>query len=160
MAGNLDRQTHIHKSMRCLTASAQKTNNRQMCLMDKYGFPRTKAKGQSTVYGFKTGDNVKAVVPNGKYRGKHIGKVMVRTSGYFDIKTIKGKFSLNYSYCKTTHKKESFTYQHGTKTILKIISNRRDCIKDIFNTVKSQFNILSNKALDNQSMLYSVEHYI
>ncbi|MBA3532949.1 MAG: hypothetical protein H0T73_13580 [Ardenticatenales bacterium] len=40
--------------------------SRQMCLMDKYGFPRTRAKQAKRVQGFQTGDIVRAVVPTGK----------------------------------------------------------------------------------------------
>ncbi len=36
---------------------------RQMCLMDKYGFPRTGPKEKHPKHGFKTGDMVKAIVP-------------------------------------------------------------------------------------------------
>jgi len=85
---------------------------------------------------------------------------MVRDSGWFDIKTIKGKVTTNYSYCKVLHKKESFIYQHGTKTILKIISNRRTYVKDIFNRIKSHFRILSSNVLDSQSILYGIEYYV
>jgi len=70
--------------------------NRQMCLMDKYGFPRTrldketgkrvpcKARGSKRVKGFQTGDHVRAVVPKGKYKGTHVGRVTIRASGSFD----------------------------------------------------------------------------
>ncbi len=40
--------------------------SRQMCRMDKDGFPRTRAKQAKRVQGFQTGDIVRAVVPTGK----------------------------------------------------------------------------------------------
>jgi 5-methylcytosine-specific restriction endonuclease McrA len=52
--------------------------NRQMCQTDKYGFPKAHRMRQRTVDGFRTGDMVRAVVPNGKYAGKHVGRVTVR----------------------------------------------------------------------------------
>jgi hypothetical protein len=44
-------------------------NTRQMCRMDKYGVPRTSAKGPRTVKGFRTGDLVEAIVRSGKKIG-------------------------------------------------------------------------------------------
>jgi hypothetical protein len=59
--------------------------SRQMCRVDKYGFPRTKAKQFKRVHGFQSGDMVKAVVPTGKKAGVYIGRVAVRTSGSFNL---------------------------------------------------------------------------
>ena len=70
-----------------LAISAQRWRRRQMCLMNDRGFPRTKAKGASRAYGFKTGDRVKAVVPTGKPRGTHVGNVAIKASGKFTIRT-------------------------------------------------------------------------
>jgi hypothetical protein len=36
--------------------------------------------------GFRTGDLVQAIVPKGKYAGRYTGVVLVRRSGYFDLK--------------------------------------------------------------------------
>jgi 5-methylcytosine-specific restriction endonuclease McrA len=44
--------------------------SRQMCRVDKYGFPRTSAKSQKTVHGFQTGDLIKAVVTKKKPQAK------------------------------------------------------------------------------------------
>ena len=64
--------------------------NRQMCLMNKYGFPRTKAKMikryiTPTGVAFQTGDHVYLNQPSGKYKGKYIGTVSIRADGRFDI---------------------------------------------------------------------------
>ncbi len=53
-------------SLRPLQIRATGHGSRQMCAMDKYGFPRTRAKQAKRVQGFQTGDIVKAVVPSGK----------------------------------------------------------------------------------------------
>jgi len=37
-------------------------------------------------FGFQNGDIVRADVPKGKYAGKHVGRVMTRANGYFDIR--------------------------------------------------------------------------
>lgn len=54
--------------------------------VDKYGFPRSYLPRQKRIKGFMTGDWVKANVPQGKYAGTSEGTVLVRTSGYFDIR--------------------------------------------------------------------------
>ena len=43
-----------------LLISAKGRGSRQMCRVDKYGFPRTSAKASKTIKGFQTGDMVKA----------------------------------------------------------------------------------------------------
>jgi 5-methylcytosine-specific restriction endonuclease McrA len=54
----------------------------------KQGFPRGYKLRQKQVCGFKTGDRVRAVVPATlKTAGRHVGRVQVRKSGSFAIKT-------------------------------------------------------------------------
>jgi len=80
-----------------LLIMAQRWQRRQMCLTNEHGFPRTKAKGTSRVEGFRTGDMVKAVVPSGKPRGTHIGKVAVKARGYFTVASVPG---VPLRYCR------------------------------------------------------------
>ncbi len=86
--------------------------SRRMCLPDKYGFPRTSAKGARIVKGFRTGDIVKAVVPKGKNVGVHIGKVAVRGSGRFNVvtgtETVQG---VSHRYCAVLHKADGFAFK-------------------------------------------------
>ena len=54
----------------------------------RQGFPRGYKMRQKQVCGFKTGDRVRAVVPAKlKTAGSHVGRVQVRKSGSFAIKT-------------------------------------------------------------------------
>ena len=54
----------------------------------KHGFPRGYKMRQKQVRGFKTGDRVRAVVPAKlKTAGIHVGRVQVRKSGSFSLKT-------------------------------------------------------------------------
>jgi 5-methylcytosine-specific restriction endonuclease McrA len=64
--------------------------SRQMCRMDRDGFPRTAAKSLRHVQGFQTGDLVRAVVPHGSNLGTHVGRVAVRASGKFNVTTKQG----------------------------------------------------------------------
>ena len=74
-----------------LLVTANGYGNRQMCLMDKRGFPRTKPKQTRSVKGYQTGDIVKAVVTHGKKVGTYVGRVAVRASGSFNITTGQGR---------------------------------------------------------------------
>lgn len=57
---------------------------------DKYGFPRQCLPRQKQFFGYRTGDFARAVVLKGKKAGTHIGRVAVRATGSFDIKTTQG----------------------------------------------------------------------
>ncbi|WP_189240709.1 RNA-guided endonuclease IscB [Planomonospora parontospora] len=57
---------------------------------DSYGFPRLTLPRIKQVRGFTTGDLVRAVVPSGKKVGTHTGRVAVRTTGNFNIRTARG----------------------------------------------------------------------
>ncbi len=79
--------------------------------MDKYGFPRTKPKQYKKVKGFQTGDIVKAVVTKGKKIGTHFGRVAVRKSGSFNIKTKEGTVQgISYRYCKLLQHADGYGY--------------------------------------------------
>jgi len=85
--------------------------NRQMCRMDKYGFPRTKPKQFKRVKGFQTGDIVKAVVTKGKKKGIYEGKVSVRASGYFNIKTKNGIVQgISHRFCTLRYRADGYNY--------------------------------------------------
>ena len=87
---------------------------RQMCLPDKYGFPRTSAKGSKSVKGFQTGDIVKAKVTSGKKVGTYVGRVAVRSTGSFNITTEQGTVQgISYKYCQVVHKMDGYSYQVG-----------------------------------------------
>ncbi len=93
-------------------------HNRQMCLMDKRGFPRTKRKGPSVAFGFQSGDMVKGIVPDGKPKGVHVGKVAVKQSGYFTITTAKRSVTdVPYRYCRRFHRADGYAYQKGVAAI-------------------------------------------
>jgi hypothetical protein len=83
---------------------------RQMCFMDKYGFPRTSAKKAKKVFGFQTGDIVKAEVSKGKNVGLHVGRASVRARGYFDIATSSGAVTISYKYCIKLHSCDGYAY--------------------------------------------------
>ncbi|MHA7297671.1 RNA-guided endonuclease IscB [Pseudarthrobacter sp. MDT3-1] len=67
---------------------------------DRFGFPRLIFPRRKNHFGFITGDTVRAVVPRGKYAGTHLGRVAVRSSGRFAIRTQTGVVpSVCHGYC-------------------------------------------------------------
>ena len=86
-------------------------------LSSKYGFPRAYLMRQKAVNGFQTGDLVKAIVTQGKKVGTYIGRVAVRTSGYFNITTKEGTVQgINYKCCKLISRNDGYGYEFQTKT--------------------------------------------
>ena len=92
---------------------------RQVIHVDKYGFPRTNKSNKlvrksalaKSVKGFKTGDVVKAVVTKGVKMGTYLGKVSIRTSGSFNIKTVNETVQgISYKYCKLIHQQDGYLY--------------------------------------------------
>ncbi len=97
-----------------LVATATGWQSRQMCLMDKPGFPRTRAKQQSRVQGFRTGDMVRAVVPVGKKAGTYVGRVAVRTTGRFNVTTSRGTIQgIAATSCRTLQHRDGYRYAKG-----------------------------------------------
>ncbi len=105
------------KQIMPLLITATGCQRRQMCLMDKHGFPRTSAKQQSRVQGFRTGDMVRAVVMSGKKVGTYVGRVAVRTSGKFNVTTCTGTVQgIPARSCQGIHHQDGYTYAKGGAT--------------------------------------------
>ncbi|NEO97554.1 MAG: HNH endonuclease [Symploca sp. SIO2E9] len=94
-----------------LTIKAMGRGNRQICTTNKHGFPirhRTRCK---TFYGFRTGDMVRAILPQGKFAGTHIGRLTVRKSGVFEMNTPKGKITpVRHKYCQLIQRNDGYMY--------------------------------------------------
>ena len=98
-----------------LLITAKGWGNRQMCTPNKYGFPSKHRTRCKTFFGFQTGDMVRAVLPSGKFAGTHVGRLAVRESGVFDLRTGLGKISpVRHKYCKTVHRNDGYMYAFST----------------------------------------------
>jgi len=94
-----------------LQIKAMGHGTRQMCRTDKYGFPSRYVPRFKFVRGFQTGDIVKALVTSGKKLGEYLGRVVVRSSGSFNILTAQGLVQgISYKYCKPIHRKDGYSY--------------------------------------------------
>ena len=99
-----------------LLITAEGRQRRQMVLMDKRGFPRTRAKQRSCVQGFRTGDIVRARVPSGKKSGSYVGRVAVRASGSFNTSTKTATIQgVAARYCTPLHHADGYSYQKGER---------------------------------------------
>jgi 5-methylcytosine-specific restriction endonuclease McrA len=95
-----------------LLMKATGRQSRQMCRMDRYGFPRTGPKQASVVKGFCTGDVVRAVVTSGVKVGTYVGKVAVRATGSFNITTLeKTVQGISRRFCTVLHHCDGYSYQ-------------------------------------------------
>jgi 5-methylcytosine-specific restriction endonuclease McrA len=96
--------------IRPLKIKAMGWGRRRRCNPDRFGFPRGQAVRQKSLFGFQTGDLVRAVVPKGKYAGAHVGRVAVRGSGSFRV----GKFDgLSWRHCRPLHRLDGYDYSDG-----------------------------------------------
>lgn len=95
-----------------LVIMAAGRGSRQMCRMDRFGFPRTQPKTARTVRGFRTGDLVKAVVTQGKKVGAYQGRVAVRATGSFDITTSHGTVQgISHRSCVLVQRNDGYRYE-------------------------------------------------
>ncbi|MCI0714512.1 MAG: RNA-guided endonuclease IscB [Chloroflexi bacterium] len=112
--GESGKQVFVQPALQPLLIQATGRGSRQMCRVDKYGFPRTGAKRVKRVHGFQTGDMVKAVVTQGKKAGTYVGRVVIRASGYFSIKTAHEMIQgISYRYCQLQHRSDGYVYQYA-----------------------------------------------
>jgi len=85
--------------------------SRQMCRVDRFGFPRTLPKRQKRVDSFQTGDIIQATVPSGKKAGSYTGRVAIRITGNFNIKTLNQTVQgINVRFCKRLHQSDGYEY--------------------------------------------------
>jgi 5-methylcytosine-specific restriction endonuclease McrA len=83
----------------------------QRTLIDRWGWPRGYLIRTKRVHGFQTGDMVRAKVPKGKRKGTHVGRVMVRASGSFDIQTISGRQpGIGWKHCVLLARRDGYGY--------------------------------------------------
>ena len=96
-----------------LLIAAKGQGTRQMCGTNKYGIPTRHRLRQKRHFGFQTGDLVRAVVPVGKRAGAHVGRVLTRASGSFDITTKHGRQAgISYRYCHIIQRADGYAYTY------------------------------------------------
>jgi hypothetical protein len=75
------------------------------------GFPRSYMMRSKSSHGFRTGDIVRAVVPSGKNRGTHVGRVIVRATGAFGISSAGTTADgVSYRRCRVVQRADGYDY--------------------------------------------------
>ena len=109
--GKTGEHVRLDPTQPTLQIKAVGRGNRQMCRMDRFGFPRTSAKSTKTVRGFRTGDMVRAEVLSGKKTGVYLGRVAVRSTGSFNITTATGTVQgISHKYCHRLYRADGYSY--------------------------------------------------
>ncbi len=99
-----------------LLITAEGHGRRQMCLMSKRGFPRTRPKQKKSIRGFQTGDIVRARVNKGKKIGTYTGRVAIRSNGYFNITIWKEVVQgIKHTDCTILHHGDGYSYTKGER---------------------------------------------
>ena len=88
----------------------------QRTRLDSFGFPRGFRTRTKRHFGFATGDRVRAVVPSGKNAGTHVGRVAVRSSGRFNVRTTAGLVQgISHKYCRLIQRADGYGYSLDRK---------------------------------------------
>jgi 5-methylcytosine-specific restriction endonuclease McrA len=95
-----------------LAASSMGRGSYSRTRSDRYGFPRLRLTRTKQHHGFATGDLVRAVIPTGKKAGTHTGRVAVRATGSFNIRTAAGTVQgIGHRHCRLIQRSDGWAYQ-------------------------------------------------
>ena len=90
---------------------AAAVNSTRRALLTKHGFPRGYLTRSKSVFGFQTGDMVKAIVTTGRKAGTYLGRVAIRASGSFNIQTGNGLVQhIHHRFCKLVQRGDGYGY--------------------------------------------------
>ncbi|MCX6127463.1 MAG: RNA-guided endonuclease IscB, partial [Proteobacteria bacterium] len=110
--GESGARVFIHRNQRPLLIKAEARGSRRKCLPDRFGLPRTAPKAAKRVFGFQTGDLVEARVTKGKKTGRYVGRVAVRSTGNFNIKTGDKVMhqGISHKFCRIIQRTDGYSY--------------------------------------------------
>jgi 5-methylcytosine-specific restriction endonuclease McrA len=83
--------------------------SRQMCRTDRQGFPARHKPRAKYSWGLLTGDIGQAMVPSGKYQGRHVGRIAVRFHGFHQI----GQVPVHPKHIARVHGADGYAYSFG-----------------------------------------------
>jgi len=99
-------------SLPTLVIKATGRGSYQRTRVTNSGFPNGYLMRRKSVYGFRTGDMVRAVVPTGKKAGIHVGRVAIRETGNFNIQKRSGVVQgISYRHCRVLMRGNGYTYE-------------------------------------------------
>jgi hypothetical protein len=82
---------------------------RNRCWTDRHGFPVRHGPRTKSDRGFRTGDIVEAVIPSGKYQGRHRGRMAIRFGQNFQV----GGVSVHPRHLRKLHRADGYDYSLG-----------------------------------------------
>ncbi|WP_414039402.1 RNA-guided endonuclease IscB [Acidithiobacillus sp. M4-SHS-6] len=107
--GRVDGLQHWQQPVLSIKATGR--GSYQRTRLTKHGFPRGYLTRSKSVFGFQTGDMVKAVVTKGKKAGTYLGRVAIRASGSFNIQTgtnlVQG---IHHRFCSRVQRSDGYGY--------------------------------------------------
>lgn len=109
-AGESGANIAIPKGATPLLVRATGHGSRQMCQTDKYGFPKAHRTGIKKHFGFETGDIVRATIPDGKYQGVHVGRVVVRARPAFIVQTDARAIETHVRHITAVQRSDGYAY--------------------------------------------------
>jgi hypothetical protein len=126
--GNMDTVVEIRGSKQTtLHITAYGRGAYQRTRLTKKGFPRGYLMRSKSVHGFQTGDQAKAVVPKGKKQGIYLGRVAVRETGSFNLKTSTATVEgISHKHCRLIQLGDGYGY-HLVSHFQHFIGKERAC---------------------------------
>lgn len=100
---------YVPADLQPLFIRAKGHGKRQRCGVNKFGFPIRHAPRAKRYMSFQTGDLVRAVVPKGKYRGIHTGRVSIRHRPSFRL----NGFDVHPKYLMLLQRADGYEYEVG-----------------------------------------------
>lgn len=84
----------------------------QRTCLNKYGFPRGYLTLSKAAFGFQTGDMLRTVVTTGKNVGTYLGRLAIRASGRFNIRTANGLVQgIHPRFCSRVYRTDGYSHQ-------------------------------------------------
>ena len=102
-------ETLLVEGVRPLLVKACGHGKRNRCGTDTHGFPIRHAPRAKTFRGFRTGDIVRAVIPDGKHRGTHTDRIAIRFRSSFRL----GAIDVHPDRLQTVHRADGYAYSLG-----------------------------------------------
>jgi len=104
--GQVDGWKQPTLAIKCTGRGAYQRTN-----VDDSGFPVGYMTRTKLVHGFQTGDLVRAVVTKGVHLGTWIGRVAVRASGRFNVRTAAGlRQGIGWKWCTAIQRGDGYGY--------------------------------------------------
>ena len=107
--GAVDRVDGTNRPVLAIKATGR--GSYQRTRLDAFGFPRGVLTREKAHFGFQTGDLVRAIVTTGKKIGTYVGRVAVRASGSFNIRTgVRVIQGISHKACRLLQRADGYGY--------------------------------------------------